>query len=57
MKKTLPALLFTLLSALGVPGGSPYAIAGTAEERMTRGSSRPTWGSARGRASLRRAGG
>src|SRR6266850_6865052 len=37
MKKTLPARLFTLLSALGVLGGSPYAIAGTAEERMTKG--------------------
>lgn len=37
MKKTLSALLFALLSALGVPGGSPFAIAGTAEELMTKG--------------------
>ena len=37
MKKTLPALLFTLLSALGVPGGCPFATAGTAEELMTKG--------------------
>jgi hypothetical protein len=37
MKKTPSALLFALLSGVGVPGGSPFAIAGTAEELMTKG--------------------